>query len=102
MTKEPFNKEYFHFLGKKTKDWSYGFGDGWTWTDDSTKKFYKSANTNGSIIECIIDRVKGTLSYVLTDGEKVTPFTEKKEFTSGKMYFAVSLYLQDYAFEIVD
>ena len=92
-------------MGQKPLDWSYCYYNGWTYNNwDKIRNViskYKDSNTTGSIVECIIDRINGTLSYVLAGVEKVLVFTDP-EFKAGDLYFAVSLLGQDYAFEIVD
>ena len=82
VTKHLFEDCKNEFIGELSKDWGFRFYDGSVWNNEKAVAQYLDAYDAGSVIECVIDRVNGTLSFVLTNGTKVTPFTDE-EFKEG-------------------
>ena len=102
VTKEPFEKSDIGYcIGEKPLDWAFSPNDGRIRKGGQSSLKYANEVKTGEIIECVIDRVNGTMSFTVNGIDKGIAFTDK-EFKTGDMYFAVGLLNKDYAFEIVD
>ena len=91
VTKDPFVKYSANYVGLKPTDWSMEVITGSKYHADQSTPGYSPFNAQRPTeIECVVDRIAGTISFIVNGVDRGVAF-EDSELSTGDMHFVISM-----------